>query len=124
MTHTTQGNIGEAIAISELTKQGYTISIPLTNNNSYDLVVEKEGVFNTVQVKTSSVSKTEGSWSVYIATSGGNTRKNVIKKFDKDAVDYLFVVNSLYECWLIPTEVVVEKSYLTVSPTKFHQYKL
>lgn len=48
-----QGDYGLGSAISYFTSQGYNISIPLTDSQDYDLVVEDTaGFLKKVQVKT------------------------------------------------------------------------
>lgn len=37
-----KGNIGLGKAISYFTEQGYIVSLPLTNHQCYDLIIEKK----------------------------------------------------------------------------------
>ena len=46
------GDVGEAVAVSEFTKAGLAVSIPLTANLPYDLLVDYKGKIYKVQVKT------------------------------------------------------------------------
>lgn len=39
------------MAINYFTHQGYTVSIPMNDTQWYDLVIEKDGNFKTVQCK-------------------------------------------------------------------------
>ena len=48
-----QGDVGLGMSIGWFASQGYTVSLPLTDSQDYDLVVEIEGVLRKVQVKTS-----------------------------------------------------------------------
>ena len=45
------GRIGLTMAINYFTLQGYTISLPINDTQWYDLVVEKDDNFLTVQCK-------------------------------------------------------------------------
>ncbi len=47
-----QGDVGLAIAIAWFAKNGYRVSIPLTDSQDYDLVIEVETRFYSVQVRT------------------------------------------------------------------------
>ena len=123
MTHTDQGNLGEAIAICELSKLGYSISIPLHTNLPYDLVADKDGVLYRVQVKSTSVQK-DGKWNVFIATSGGNTKLHTRKGFDSSRCDYIFVVAGGTQFWFIPTSIITAKDYLTVGTDKYREYQI
>jgi len=123
MTKTDQGNIGEAIAICELTKLGYAVSVPLQNNLRYDLIVDLGGRLSRVQVKTTSATKPTG-WDVFIATSGGNTKRHTRKKFDASACEFLFVVADNKRCWLIPTDQISSSEYITVGNKKYSEFEL
>ena len=45
------GRIGLTMAINYFTIQGYTISLPINDTQWYDLIIEKNGCFETVQRK-------------------------------------------------------------------------
>ena len=51
MTNREIGRIGLSMAINYFTIQGYTISLPLNDTQWYDMVVEKDNQFYTVQCK-------------------------------------------------------------------------
>ena len=42
----TQGSLGLSYAIAYLTKKGYNVSVPLVDNQSYDLVCEVKNELN------------------------------------------------------------------------------
>ncbi|UBF23209.1 PD-(D/E)XK nuclease [Haloarcula tailed virus 2] len=48
----TMGAIGEAKAFAKLAEMGYVVCVPHVHVARYDLVLEKDGVFTKVQVKT------------------------------------------------------------------------
>lgn len=51
--HTKQkGDIGELVAAQEFLRQGWHVAFPYGENMKYDLIVEKEGIFKRVQVKS------------------------------------------------------------------------
>ena len=45
------GRIGLSMAINYFTIMGYTVSLPMNDTQWYDLVIEKDGKFETVQCK-------------------------------------------------------------------------
>lgn len=47
-----QGDIGTSFAIAYFCSNGYTVSIPISDSQPYDLVIEKSGILQRVQVKT------------------------------------------------------------------------
>jgi len=46
------GDLAESAAITELIRSDYSVSIPFGDNDPYDLVVEKNGETDLVQVKS------------------------------------------------------------------------
>jgi hypothetical protein len=91
MSYRQQGNIAEAKAISKLTQIGYTISIPLTENNSYDLVVEKDRKLKTVQVKSSTNQTSSGGYEVDLTVTYNNNSRMTHKRHEPKSFDLLFV---------------------------------
>lgn len=123
-TLTKQGDLGEARAIYEYTKMGYVVSKPLCDSEKYDLIVDNGESLKKVQVKTTAVKNENGTWDVFIATSGGNTKTHTRRLREDDDYDILFVMNANDECWSIPTTVITAKSYTRVGGTKYNEYKI
>ena len=46
------GIIGEQILIAEFIKHGINVLLPVGDNSPYDIVIELNGIFYKVQVKT------------------------------------------------------------------------
>lgn len=46
-----QGSVGLSYAIAYLTKMGYNVSVPLVDNQSYDLVCEINGELKKFRLK-------------------------------------------------------------------------
>ena len=92
------GRIGLSMAINYFTCQGYTISLPINDTQWYDLVVEKDGKFYTVQCKAT---QTENGDIDFRSTGGtnGGVYDNLLNHSE---LDYLFCVNKDLNMWLIP----------------------
>lgn len=119
-----QGDIGLGIAISYFVTKGYTVCIPLTDSQDYDLVVDIDGNIKRVQVKTTSHKKNSKSYEVGLRVLGGNQSWNrVAKKFDKTKVDALFVLTECGDRYFIPSEFINVKSTITLG-LKWHKYKV
>jgi PD-(D/E)XK nuclease superfamily protein len=96
------GDVGLGQAIAYFTSLGMTVSIPLTDSQEYDLIVDN-GKPRTVQIKRTSF-KRNGKFYVSLTTKGGNrTSIGKIKKLNKEKVDLLFIVTSEFEIYIIPT---------------------
>lgn len=98
-----QGNVGVGRAIGWFTEQGYVVSIPLTDAQDYDLIVDIDNVLCKIQVKTTSYKNKYGIFNVNLSVKGGNRSYNTIKKFNKLKVQYLFVLTSDNTMYVIPT---------------------
>lgn len=97
-----QGDAGLGIAIGWFTMKGYTVSIPLTDSQDYDLVVEINKVLRKIQVKTTFF-KIRSSYQVNLSIKGGN-RSGIgkLKMFDPNSCDYIFIVTGQGLNYLIP----------------------
>ena len=67
-----KGNIALGKAISYFTEQGYIVSLPLNDSQCYDLIIEREGVLQTVQVKYTSEQNPSGSFVCRLQTKNQN----------------------------------------------------
>lgn len=103
MTRKQLGRIGLSMAINYFTNQGYTISIPLNDTQWYDLVIEKDGIFQTVQCKATS---TEDD-TISLVENGGTKGTRYSHVFDHDKLDLLFCVNKNLDMWLIPIKDMI-----------------
>lgn len=118
----TQGDIGLGQAIAWFTKNGYTVCIPLTDSQSYDLIVDKNNQIYRVQVKTTKHKK----WNNFVVSltiKGGNRSFNTIKKFDHSIVELLFIVTNDKEYYLIPTNEINNKQTLSLGEN-YKKYKV
>lgn len=104
MTNKEIGRIGLSMAINYFTIQGYTISLPLNDTQWYDMVVEKDNKFYTVQCKAT---MTEDD-TVSLRSCGGTKGTVYDSIINHPELDYVFAVNKNLECWLIPTTAIIE----------------
>ncbi len=102
-----QGDIGLGAAIAYFVSSGFTVSIPLTDSQPYDLVVDIDGRLCRVQVKTTKYRGRSGkAYYISLPVKGGNrTGTGKIKAFDKSAVDYVFIFTEDGSQYLIPSSV-------------------
>lgn len=80
-----KGRAGLSLAIAYYGTQGYTISLPLNDTQWYDLIIEKDGVFQTVQCKFTA-SKDN---SISLRSTGG-TKGSVYDNLLNYSLDILF----------------------------------
>lgn len=95
-----KGRAGLSLAIAYFGSNGYTVSIPLNDTQWYDLVVEKENKFYTVQCKFTNAKHKQ----ISLLTIGGRYKDN----HEKDnvlnhPVDFMFCATDS-NMWLIPVD--------------------
>lgn len=118
-----QGEIGLGAAIGWFTAAGYIVSVPLCDNQPYDLVVDDGGRLQKVQVKTATGRSPRGAYVVRIATSGGDRSGTTVKLFDAAATDLLFVLADDRRAYLIPCTHMTATTTLTLEP-KYGRYRV
>lgn len=110
-----QGDAGLGAAIGWFTSCGYHVSIPLTDSQAYDLVVDIEGVLCKVQVKTTTQRAASRVFVTELRTKGGNKSGNGrVKFFEPDEVDYLFILTGDGSNFLIPSDKVKVRGQLSL----------
>ena len=100
------GRIGLSMAINYFTCQGYTVSLPMNDTQWYDLVIEKDGKFETVQCKATQTQTDE----INFRSTGGTNGKVYDNLLNHSELDYLFCVNKDLNMWLIPIKDITTKN--------------
>lgn len=101
-----KGRAGLSLAIAYFGANGYTVSIPLNDTQDYDLVIEKEGIFQTVQCKATGTNNNQ----ISLRTCGCNTKgSHIYKTVIETDVDILFCIDKNQNLFSIP--VVELKQY-------------
>jgi len=113
-----QGDVGVGIAIGWFVQHGYTVCLPLTDSQDYDIVVEIDGVLKKVQVKTTYCLTPEGNYVVTLKVSGGNKTCSTTKHFDKSFADYLFVVTEKNVKYFIPSADIENRATMNLGRSK------
>ncbi len=116
-----QGDIGLGVAIGWFASKGYTVSLPLTDSQDYDLVVDIQDKLCRIQIKTTSFVRGDNFY-VSLSVKGGNRSfAGKIKNFDKTKVDYIFILTSKNEKYLIPACDIDAVSGISLY-TKYEKY--
>lgn len=117
-----KGNSGMAMAIAYFATNGYTVSIPLNDTQDYDLIVEKDSKFRSVQVKATGCKRKNGIYQVALKSCGG-TKGKIYKTIVDTKVDDIFILNEEFEMYLIPREKIKNRSTLNLCK-KYQEYKI
>ena len=97
------GRIGLVKAIEYFTLQGYTISLPINDTQWYDLIVEKNGVFNTIQCKATGTKENI----IDLRCTGGTNGAQYDHLLNHCNLDYLFCVGNDLSCYNIPIKDIL-----------------
>lgn len=98
-TNKDKGRAGISLGIAYYGANGYTVSLPLNDTQDYDLVVEKNGKFETVQCKATGKENNQ----ISLRTCGCNTKgSKVYKTVIETNVDYLFCIDKEQNLFNIP----------------------
>lgn len=93
------GRIGLTMAINYFTIKGYTVSLPINDTQWYDLIIEKDGIIETVQCKATETKDD----SIDFRSTGGTKGKEYDNIFNHN-LTYVFCVNKDLNMWLIPVK--------------------
>lgn len=118
-----KGNIGLGRAIAYFTSLGHTVSIPLTDSQDYDLVVDMEDSLYKIQVKFTSqkARNLSNDYCVGLRSISGSSKKEY-KTVIHTKVDYLFVVSEDLKCYLIPIIDIDQKAQITLNELYYEKY--
>lgn len=97
-----KGRFGLAMAIAYFTSQGYTISTPLNDTQWYDLIIEKDGKFSTVQCKCTGSKNNV----ISFVSTGGTNGKAYDNILNHSELDYLFCVDTSGNMFVIPVSEI------------------
>lgn len=110
-----QGDCGLGAAIGYFTSIGYTVCVPLTDNQDYDLVVEFPDGLKKIECKTTST-QSHNNYVVSLRTLGGNQSwGGKIKTVKDTSADYLFILSGNGKMYLLPTEEVTCSNLLSLN---------
>ena len=98
------GRIGLSMAINYFTHQGYTVSIPMNDTQWYDLVIEKDGNFKTVQCKATQTKNN----AINLKNSGGTRGVVYDNIINHPELDFLFCVNKKLDMRCIPIAEILK----------------
>ena len=121
-----QGDVGLGGCISHFCNLGYTVSIPLTDSQDYDLVVEfPELGLQKIQVKTTNSKSSGGKYIVGLRITGGNSKSNFVNKLNTEIFyDQLFILTSVGDKYLIPKDIIKNNKNSINLGENYLQYKI
>ena len=114
-----KGRLALTKAIHYYTQQGYIVSIPLNDEQSYDIVIEKDNIFTPVQCKYTgqTARNNDDAYVANLRTIGGNGK--VYRRVNEET-GLLFCMRADGICYSIPIENITNTStiQLVTKPLK------
>lgn len=104
-TNKDKGRAGLSMAIAYFGCNGYTVSVPLNDTQWYDLIIEKDGVFQTVQCKATGTDN-----NVISLRSCGGTKGTAYDNVKDHPTDWLFCLDNQQNMFLIPMQDLMKTS--------------
>ncbi len=106
------------MAIGWFATHGYTVCVPLTDSQNYDLVIDSPDGLKKVFVRTTTRMTRHGTYECGLRTSGGNRSQTKIKHFDPSSVDFVFIISGDESKYLIPSSEMVAKTSINLGKDK------
>ncbi len=110
-----KGDIAVSQAIASFTKLGYDVSLPITESAAYDLIVDTAQTLKRVQICYISGDDVD------LRRIHSNSKGYVIKKSKENSYDWLYVLKSTGEEYLI-LECLFDRR--AIKPTDKHLLKM
>lgn len=101
-TNKDKGRAGLSAAIAYFGMNGYTVSIPLNDTQNYDLVIEKDNIFQKVQCKATG--SKDGK--IDFRITSGQQRKTIGTLLDSQ-LDIVFCINENQTMFCIPFQDIL-----------------
>lgn len=118
-----QGDVGTAFAIAYFVSKGYTVSLPISDSQPYDLIIETKGKCQRVQAKTCFKRNKFGSYEVQLRTvSNTRGKKLTVRKLSKKNFELMYVVDGVGNHYLIPSAAVHDRNSITT--TSMNKWKV
>lgn len=103
LSHRQIGAIGVFNTVQALFRNGYNVLVPLEDYTGYDIVAEKNGIFKTIQVKTTSkIHKNETRYRFLLAA--GSHKKTLYKHKHKHTDYIVCYAADVNKFWLLKTK--------------------
>ena len=110
-----KGRAGFSAAIAYFGMNGYNVSIPLNDTQDYDLIVEKDNIFQKVSCKATGYTAPSGNYALNLVTSGNGKTYGTVKS---SSADLLFALTEDKTMYLIPVKDILNNKSITLAKEK------
>ena len=106
------GEIEESIAISELSKYGLYILLPMSSNLPLHFLIYYNNKFCRTQVKTTASTTVNNSMNFSLTSN--NYNKGTVHKYNEDEI-YIIICCDLHNIYIFPECYVANRNSITIS---------
>jgi hypothetical protein len=118
-----KGDIALGFAIQHFLGSGFEVCLPIGDKRDYDLITEKDGQLQRVQVKYAGFYPSrDNQCRVALRITGGNQSYNYSKKYSDDAFETLFIYTARGQKYIIPWADVTARNEITIEHPKYSRY--
>lgn len=117
-----KGDIALSNSIKFFITNGYEVCLPIGDRRDYDLVIEKNGLLQKVQVKYAGLYN-DGKCKVGLRITGGNQSFTYSKKYKLTSFDVLFVYTQKSDIYVIPWKKIDSRNEISIETEKYKKYK-
>ena len=98
-----KGCMGQLIVELAFLEHGYNLYTPVLENGKVDLIVEKDGKYKRIQIKT--IQEDKGKKIIPVRKISHNMGEYKIKRYTKEDIDYFIGVNiDTKDLYILPVE--------------------
>jgi hypothetical protein len=104
------GDISVSMLIARLLRVGYEVFLPFGSHQRYDLLIEKNGIYSRVQVKSGRIKKGTVEFNGYSISYKVSLDKRGSRRYTKEEIDYFAIYCAANDkAYLVPIEDVTGK---------------
>lgn len=105
-------------------ERGWSVSVPLGDDDRYDFIVDFNGKLLRMQSKTANLKRTKGCLNICTSSCHSNNTSNYRKQYSKDEIDFFCTLNpETGKIYLIPVEECGNEFNLRLIPSKNNNIK-
>lgn len=98
-------------------KRGFSISVPIGDDDRYDFIVDFNGKLVKMQSKTSNLTRKEGYLNFKTCSERYNSQGNTRIKYSKQEIDYFCTIHpETGQVYIVPVEECGNEFYLRLIP--------
>jgi hypothetical protein len=101
-------------------RKGFSVSVPIGDDDRYDFIVDCGGMLLRLQSKTANLTRKPGYLNFKTCSEHRNSQKNYRTKYSKNDIDFFCTIHPETEqVYIVPVEECGNECYLKLSPSDF-----